>query len=122
MQSLDLPISDDNDIVIGDLIESDESQFSEDVENQILCEEFRKLVDNSSLPSRHREILKLRYGLEDGETYNFEHIADMYGISAEHAKQIEHTALKILRSDAEVIKFYEELTFSKKRVKSRHNK
>lgn len=51
----------------------------------------------SMLPPREAAILRLRYGLKDGESYSMAQIGEMLGYSRERIRQLQHSALSRLR-------------------------
>ena len=50
-----------------------------------------------SLPSREAQIVRLRFGLQDGRTYTLEEIGQKFGLTRERIRQIERVALHRLR-------------------------
>lgn len=67
--------------------ESEEAEFVRDRIRQVL----------HTLTYREREIIKLRYGLEDGYIYTLEEIAKIFKVSRERVKQVESKALRKLQ-------------------------
>ena len=51
----------------------------------------------SQLPERQQELLRLRFGMEDGTCWRLEAIGERLGISKERARQIEHQAMDKLQ-------------------------
>ena len=74
--------------------ELDESS-EDDVIREITKENLIKIVD--SLPKREAEIIKLRYGLEDGVSRPLEYIGNIFNITRERVRQIQKRALERLR-------------------------
>lgn len=59
-----------------------------------------QLIDaeiDPSLSPRHRDVLKLRFGLEDGTTRTLEEVAQLFGVTPQRIRQIEAEALRMLR-------------------------
>lgn len=79
------------DFLVDDSIESPDSRVSQ--EN--LVEELEKILDN--LRPRERDVLKLRFGLNDGNKRTLEEIGQLFGVSRERVRQIETRALNKLR-------------------------
>jgi len=81
---------------IGDFL-VDESTESPDtrVSQENLTEELEKILDN--LRPRERDVLKLRFGLNDGNKRTLEEIGQLFGVSRERVRQIETRALNKLR-------------------------
>ncbi len=81
---------------IGDFL-VDESMESPDsrVSNESLVSELEKIL--STLRPRERDVLKLRFGLNDGNKRTLEEIGQLFGVSRERVRQIETRALNKLR-------------------------
>ena len=61
-------------------------------------EEVKELLEK--LGDRERQVIRLRYGLEDGRTHTLEEIGDMLGVTRERVRQIEARAMEKLRKNA----------------------
>ncbi len=95
--SLDTPVGDDGQTVIGDLIQDSEVlQAAEAVEFKALGEQLRAAV--GTLPPREAMILTLRYGLHDGRPHTLQEVADQVGLTRERVRQLERLSLAHLRS------------------------
>ncbi len=95
--SLDTPVGEDGDTVVGDLIEDTEVlQATDVVEFQALAEQLRALID--TLPPREALIISLRYGLHNGRPYTLQEIAERVGLTRERVRQLEKEALAQLRN------------------------
>ena len=81
---------------IGDFL-VDESTASPDsrVSQENLTEELDRILD--TLRPRERDVLKLRFGLNDGNKRTLEEIGQLFGVSRERVRQIETRALNKLR-------------------------
>ena len=80
-----------------DLLADQESEDPETAAEQaLLSEEIQELL--STLTPREANILKLRYGLYDGETRSMAQIGQMMGYSRERIRQLQHEALDKLRA------------------------
>jgi RNA polymerase primary sigma factor len=101
--SLETPIDEEGDSTFGDFVEDVSSPApSEEVATHLLHEQLDKAL--SRLPPREAQILKLRYGLEDGRVYTLEEVGQTIGVTRERVRQLEAQALNRLRqSSAHVI-------------------
>ncbi|GAA3494964.1 sigma-70 family RNA polymerase sigma factor [Streptomyces prasinosporus] len=94
--SLDTPVDDTGDTVVGDLIPDTEVlQAPEVAEFQALAEELRGAID--TLAPRDALILSLRYGLHDGRTRTLQEVAKQVGLTRERVRQLEKQSLAHLR-------------------------
>ena len=101
--SLETPIDEDGDSTFGDFVEDVNSPApAEEVANNLLHEQLKTALDR--LPPREAQILRLRYGLEDGRVYTLEEVGQAIGVTRERVRQLEAQALNRLRqSSAHVI-------------------
>ncbi len=94
--SLDQPYGQDEDGVFGELIEDAKAPEPVETSQQAqLRDRINKLLKQLSF--REREVLKLRYGLDDGNTYTLEEVGQMFKVSRERIRQIEVGALQKLQ-------------------------
>jgi RNA polymerase primary sigma factor len=94
--SLDTPVGDDGDTLIGDLIEDDDAvQAADAAEFAALTKQLHELVE--SLPPRQATIVAMRYGLHDGRPRTLQEIAVHLGLTRERVRQLEKEALAELR-------------------------
>lgn len=86
-----------NEIKLYDIIETDEDDVPEKIH---LKENIQKLYDKveNELSKRERLVLKLRYGLYNGEEYTQREIARQLGISRSYVSRIEKSAVEKLRA------------------------
>jgi len=95
--SLDAPIGEDESGSFMDLIEDEASLSPVDEFGKILRHErIQSLLERMN--KREREILTLRFGLEDGVTRTLSETAKKFGITRERVRQIENAAMRKLRS------------------------
>ncbi len=94
--SLETPIGEEEDSILGDFIEDKE------VENPatqtaftLLQEQLRSVLN--TLPPREQEVLKMRFGLEDGYSLTLEEVGLYFDVTRERIRQIEAKALRRLR-------------------------
>ncbi|MBC7869432.1 MAG: sigma-70 family RNA polymerase sigma factor [Chitinophagaceae bacterium] len=101
--SLETPIDEDGDSTFGDFVEDVNSPApAEEVATNLLHEQLKTALDR--LPPREAQILRLRYGLEDGRVYTLEEVGQTIGVTRERVRQLEAQALNRLRqSSAHVI-------------------
>lgn len=95
--SLDTPIGEDEGSYLGEFIE-DIDGFpppADEATKEILGEQVREAVD--SLTPREAKVLKLRFGLEDGQDRTLEEVGNKLGVTRERARQIQAEALRKLR-------------------------
>ena len=94
--SLETPIGEEEDSLLGDFIED------KDVENPASQTAFRILQEQlqdvlETLPPREQEVLKMRFGLEDGYSLTLEEVGLYFNVTRERIRQIESKALRRLR-------------------------
>ena len=94
--SLEMSTDDEDDSSLGDFITDVESPEPASVTEQKMR---REHIDEelAKMPAREVQILKLRYGLHDGEAYTLEEVGKMMGVTRERVRQIEAQALSRLR-------------------------
>jgi RNA polymerase primary sigma factor len=93
--SLETPIGEDDD-QLSDCIEDQSIPRPEDeATDALLSEQIRAVI--STLPERERQVIELRFGLDDGTGRTLEEVSQEMGITRERVRQIELKALKILR-------------------------
>jgi RNA polymerase nonessential primary-like sigma factor len=102
--SLDLRVGDNQDTELGELLE-DTGPTPEDFAAQSsLRSELANLMED--LTPQQREVLRLRFGLDDGQALTLAKIGDMLSISRERVRQIEREALTKLRKHRADIREY----------------
>jgi RNA polymerase primary sigma factor len=94
--SLDQPYGTGDEGQLGELIEDEKLRAPiESTQRNQLRERIRKLL--KQLSYREREVLKLRYGLDDGNMYTLEEVGQMFKVSRERIRQVEVGALQKLQ-------------------------
>ena len=94
--SLEMPTDNEEDTMLGDFVEDEDSPAPVELATQNLLRE--QLSDAlARLPPREVRILQLRYGLLDGESYTLEEVGKKMGVTRERVRQIEAQALSRLR-------------------------
>ena len=96
--SLDTPVGVENDTPLADFIPDERSTLEDDVELVILREQIDDIL--STLTEREQDVLKLRYGLEDGKERTLEEVGKIFNVTRERIRQIEAKALRKLRHPA----------------------
>jgi len=94
--SLETPIGEEEDSHIGDFIEDRETPSPADAASYVLLREQLNEVLHTLTP-REENVLKLRFGLEDGRTRTLEEVGQQFDITRERIRQIESKALRKLR-------------------------
>lgn len=94
--SLETPVGEEEDSHIGDFIEDDTSPAPADAASYTLLREQLCEVLHTLTP-REEQVLKLRFGLEDGRTRTLEEVGQQFNITRERIRQIEAKALRKLR-------------------------
>lgn len=94
--SLDTLVGEDEDTLLVDLLPDEEELSVEDLVNMKML---RKELENilSTLTNREEQILRMRFGFDDGAPKTLEEIGKMYGVTRERIRQIEAKALRKLR-------------------------
>jgi len=94
--SLEAPIGEEDDSHLGDFVPDDEEETPVDVASNVaLREQLDRLL--GQLTEREREVLKLRFGLEDGYPRTLEEVGHIFEVTRERIRQIEAKALNRLR-------------------------
>lgn len=93
--SLETPIGKEEDSRLGDFIEADGETPEDEVSKNLLREDLENVLD--SLSPRERDVLRLRYGLDDGRMKTLEEIGQIFNVTRERIRQIEAKALRKLR-------------------------
>ncbi len=98
--SMDMPIGEDEDSHLIEIIENEKAKSPfEEVNLRYLKKEIDKLIEEVE-DSREREILKLRFGTENGWDCTLQEIGEKYGVTRERIRQIEAKVLDQLRGRA----------------------
>ncbi|MDN6210573.1 RNA polymerase sigma factor, partial [Bifidobacterium crudilactis] len=94
--SLHTPLGEDGDSEFGDLIEdTDAIAPSDAVAFSLLQDQFRQVLE--TLSPREAGVIKMRYGLEDGQPKTLDDIGRVYGVTRERIRQIESKTMSKLR-------------------------
>ena len=94
--SLETPVGDDEGSNLADFIEDDDARTP--LENMVdlnLKRQTHSVLD--SLAGREKEVLRLRYGMEDGEEHTLEDVGGRFALTRERIRQVEAKALRKMR-------------------------
>ena len=94
--SLDTPVGTEEDSTLGTLIPDDQMLQPQE---ELVRQELDRAIDSllGALDARQQQILRLRYGMEDGICHSLEDIGKRLGISKERVRQIESQAMDKLQ-------------------------
>ena len=94
--SLETPIGEEDDSHLGDFIEDQDATSPAD---HAAYEMMKKQLENvlDTLTDREENVLRLRFGLDDGRTRTLEEVGKVFGVTRERIRQIEAKALRKLR-------------------------
>ncbi len=94
--SLDMPVGSDEDAPLGDFIEDGEATDAESaVISGLLQDDMRRVL--ATLDDREQSVIRLRYGLDDGQPRTLDQIGKRFGLSRERVRQIEREVMSKLR-------------------------
>ena len=94
--SLETPIGEEDDSHLGDFIEDQDATSPADhAAYELLKEQLNDVLE--TLTDREENVLRLRFGLDDGRTRTLEEVGKVFGVTRERIRQIEAKALRKLR-------------------------
>ncbi|MBR2069530.1 MAG: RNA polymerase sigma factor RpoD [Candidatus Gastranaerophilales bacterium] len=94
--SLETPIGKEEDSRLGDFIEDKDADAPvKTVAHELLREDLAEVL--GSLSPRERDVLRLRFGMDDGRQRTLEEVGQLFGVTRERIRQIEAKALRKLR-------------------------
>ncbi|NLG51240.1 MAG: RNA polymerase sigma factor RpoD [Chloroflexi bacterium] len=94
--SLETPVgSEDNSVLVDFIADDSIAGPAEETNKELLREQMKDIL--GSLSERERDVLKLRFGLVDGESHTLEEVGQQFGVTRERIRQIEAKALRKLR-------------------------
>ncbi len=97
--SLHTPVGEEDDVALGDLIEdADAASPAESAAFLLLRQHLEAVL--ATLGERERQVVQLRYGLDDGRARTLEEIGVLFGVTRERIRQIESKTLVKLRDHA----------------------
>lgn len=94
--SLETPIGEEEDSSLGDFVEDQESPSpSDQASYEMLKDQLQDVLD--TLTDREENVLRLRFGLDDGRSRTLENVGQVFGVTRERVRQIEGKAIRKLR-------------------------
>lgn len=102
--SIDEPLntdSDGNELLLMDVLTSNDAQVGEELEHSAECAALRVAV--SRLPARERTIMEMRFGLGGRQEHTQKEVADSIGISQSYISRLEKRIIKRLRREMETV-------------------
>ena len=94
--SLETPIGKEEDSRLGDFIEDTAADAPiKTVASELLREDLAEVL--CTLSARERDVLRLRFGMDDGRQRTLEEVGQLFGVTRERIRQIEAKALRKLR-------------------------
>lgn len=94
--SLETPIGEEDDSHLGDFIEDrDATSPADHAAYEMMKKQLENVLD--TLTDREENVLRLRFGLDDGRTRTLEEVGKVFGVTRERIRQIEAKALRKLR-------------------------
>jgi RNA polymerase nonessential primary-like sigma factor len=94
--SLDMPVGAEEEAPLGDFIEDAEATDAESaVISGLLQDDLRRVL--ATLEDREQKVIRLRYGLDDGQPHTLDQIGKRFGLSRERVRQIEREVMTKLR-------------------------
>jgi RNA polymerase primary sigma factor len=94
--SLEQPVGDEGDAELGDFVEDEQTLQPDEMTDVNLLNDTLETLLNGLTP-REARILRLRYGLDDGQTLTLHQVAEKFGLSRERIRQIEREAMAKIR-------------------------
>ncbi|GAB2728390.1 sigma-70 family RNA polymerase sigma factor [Nocardia mexicana] len=94
--SLDMPVGNDEEAPLGDFIEDSEATSAESaVIAGLMHRDVRQVL--ATLDEREQQVIRLRFGLDDGQPRTLDQIGKLFGLSRERVRQIEREVMSKLR-------------------------
>jgi RNA polymerase nonessential primary-like sigma factor len=94
--SLDMPVGSEEEAPLGDFIEDAEATDAETtVISHLLHDDLRRVL--ATLDEREQKVIRMRYGLDDGQPRTLDQIGRTFGLSRERVRQIEREVMAKLR-------------------------
>ena len=95
--SLETPIGEEDDSHLGDFIKDERTMGPEEYATiEMLKEELQGVL--GTLTDREEKVLRLRFGLDDGQCRTLEEVGQIFGVTRERIRQIEAKALRKLKN------------------------
>ncbi|MCO5578375.1 hypothetical protein L7F22_032216 [Adiantum nelumboides] len=94
--SLDMPVGSEEEAPLGDFIEDAEATDAENtVISRLLHDDLRRVL--ATLEDREQKVIRMRFGLDDGQPRTLDQIGKRFGLSRERVRQIEREVMSKLR-------------------------
>ena len=107
--SLETPIGEEDDSHLGDFVPDERTMSPEEYTTaELLKEELSGVLE--TLTEREEKVLRLRFGLEDGQCRTLEEVGQIFGVTRERIRQIEAKALRKMRHPSRSKKLKDFLT------------
>lgn len=95
--SLNAPIGDEEDTILGELIEDKEFESPQNITTfKILQKQIGSILGN--LPQREQKVIRMRFGLDDGYSHTLEEVGYVFKVTRERIRQIEAKAIRRLKA------------------------
>jgi RNA polymerase primary sigma factor len=108
--SLETPVGEDEDSLLGDFIEDKEVDTPTNMTaNRMLKEQIDQVL--ITLPAREQKVLRMRFGLDDGYSHTLEEVGYIFKVTRERIRQIEAKALRRLRHPSRARKLKDYLDY-----------
>jgi RNA polymerase primary sigma factor len=107
--SLDMPVDEEEQLVLEDIVPDPNAPSPEDVFWRNYARERLRAFLEAHLNEREWQVLQLRFGLLDGRTYTLDEIGQMFKITGEAVRHIEQRALEKLRGHRKLLERLAEL-------------
>lgn len=101
--SLQAPVGNEDDSTLGDFIQDEDSVSPREFANKVMIQENIREMLKYLLP-REREIIEMRFGLNDGVGHTLEEVGKRFGVTRERIRQIEAKVLNKLRDHPTSVK------------------
>ena len=100
--SLNAPIGDEEDTILGELIEDKEFESPQNITTfKILQKQIGSILGN--LPQREQKVIRMRFGLDDGYSHTLEEVGYVFKVTRERIRQIEAKAIRRLKATSKKI-------------------
>jgi RNA polymerase primary sigma factor len=94
--SLEAPLGEEGDSTLGDFVEDHEAEVPVEAASFKLLQQYLSLA-LEELNDRERQVLIMRFGLDDGKVRTLEEVGDLFSVTRERVRQLETKALAKLR-------------------------